>query len=156
MRIAIIQIRGVIGVKKKVKDTLKMLNLHKKNNCSIISSNNNASVGMLRIVKDYVTWGELDKETFIELLKKRGRLPGKKALTEEYLKEKLKLDFESFSNMFMKLEKELKDIPGLRCFFKLKPPVKGFERGGIKKPYSMCGALGYRKDKINELIKRML
>jgi large subunit ribosomal protein L30 len=34
--------------------------------------------------------------------------------------------------------------------------VKGFERGGIKKPFSMGGSLGYRKNKINELIRRMI
>ena len=38
----------------------------------------------------------------------------------------------------------------------LAPPVKGFERGGIKKHFSVGGALGYRADKINDLIKRMV
>jgi len=156
MRIAIIQIRGIIGVKKKVKDTLKMLNLHKKNSCSIISLKNKASIGMLKVVKDYVTWGELNKETFLELLKVRGKLPAKKPVSEEYIKEKLKMDINTFSEEFMNLKKELRDIPGLKPFFKLKPPVGGFERGGIKKPYSLGGVLGYRKEKINDLIRRML
>lgn len=40
--------------------------------------------------------------------------------------------------------------------FRLSPPKKGFERKGIKKPFSKGGALGNRKNKINELIKRML
>ncbi len=156
MRIAIVQIRGTLRVKKKVKDTLKMLNLHKKNSCSIISSKNNAAVGMLKIVKDYVTWGELDKETFVELLKNRGKLPGKKLLTEEYLKEKLKTDINTFAEDFINLKKNIKDIPGLKPYFRLKPPVKGFEKGGIKKPFSLGGVLGYRKEKINDLIKRMI
>ena len=53
-------------------------------------------------------------------------------------------------------KKELKDIPGLKRFFRLRPPEKGFERKGIKKTYAVGGVLGYRKDKINELIMRML
>ena len=40
--------------------------------------------------------------------------------------------------------------------FKLNPPLKGFERKGIKIPFSIGGALGFRKDKINDLIKRMI
>jgi len=44
----------------------------------------------------------------------------------------------------------------MKLFFKLCPPVHGFERKGIKKPFSMGGVLGYRKEKINELIKRMV
>ena len=41
-------------------------------------------------------------------------------------------------------------------FFRLNPPVKGFGRKGIKKPFSVGGALGYRGAKINDLIKRMV
>lgn len=40
--------------------------------------------------------------------------------------------------------------------FKLSPPKKGYGRKGIKKAYSVSGALGNRKDDINELIKRMI
>lgn len=38
----------------------------------------------------------------------------------------------------------------------LAPPKKGFERGGIKKPFTVGGALGPRAEKINDLIVRML
>jgi large subunit ribosomal protein L30 len=41
-------------------------------------------------------------------------------------------------------------------FFRLHPPRKGFERKGIKLPFKVGGALGYRGNKINDLIKRML
>ncbi len=41
-------------------------------------------------------------------------------------------------------------------FFRLKPPVKGFERKGVKHPFSKNGAHGYRAEKINELISRMI
>ncbi|MDD5133394.1 MAG: 50S ribosomal protein L30 [Candidatus Nanoarchaeia archaeon] len=154
-RIAIIQVRGIIGLKKPVKDTLTMLNLHRKNSCVLVRADP-SSVGMLTLVKDFVTWGELDKETFKELLKKRGRIAGNQLLTEEYLKKNAKLSFDEFTEEFMKLKKELRDIPGLKKYFRLTPPRKGFERGGIKIPFSMGGALGYRGNKINDLIKRML
>lgn len=38
----------------------------------------------------------------------------------------------------------------------LAPPVKGFEKGGIKKPFTVGGALGYRANKINDLLTRMV
>jgi large subunit ribosomal protein L30 len=40
--------------------------------------------------------------------------------------------------------------------FFLAPPVKGFEKKGIKKAFTVGGALGYRADKINALIARMV
>lgn len=41
-------------------------------------------------------------------------------------------------------------------YFHLQPPRGGFERGGIKTPFALKGVLGYRADKINKLIKKML
>jgi large subunit ribosomal protein L30 len=40
--------------------------------------------------------------------------------------------------------------------FHLNPPRKGFGRKGIKIPFSKSGALGYRGEKMNDLIQRML
>ena len=41
-------------------------------------------------------------------------------------------------------------------YFHLSPPRGGFERRGIKNPFSSKGALGYRKEKINILLKKMI
>jgi len=43
-----------------------------------------------------------------------------------------------------------------QTFFRLSPPRKGFGRKGIKTPFSIGGALGDRRDKINDLVKRMI
>src|SRR3989344_4075280 len=105
------------------------------------------SIGMRR---------EINEKTFSELLKKRGRLVGKKSLTEDYVESKTKLNINEFVNEFFNFKRELKDIPGLKLNFRLKPPVGGFERKGVKIPFSLGGALGYRKEKINDLIIKML
>lgn len=154
-RIAIIRIKGKPGLKRSVKDTFDMLKLYKKNN-AVVVSNAPTYAGMLVKIQDAVTWGEIDEETFKMLLQKRGKLPGKAPLTEQYLKEKCNSSFDQFAKEFMACKKELKEVPGLKGFFKLSPPVHGFERKGIKTPYSMGGVLGYRKDKINELLRRMI
>ncbi len=153
--IAIIRIRGRTGVKIKVNDTLDMMRLYKQNGCVIVP-NTPQFLGMIQRAKDYITWGEIDQETFTILFTKRARVAGNKPLTEEYLKEHLKTDSKTFIEDFFGFKKRLKDIPGLKPYFRLTPPSKGFERGGIKKPFSMGGSLGYRKDKINDLIRRML
>lgn len=154
-KIAIIRIRGSFGIRKEIKDTMSMLRLYNKNHCVVIDSSPN-NVGMIKKIKDYVTWGEIDEKTFKELMLKRGRIIANKMITEQYLKENAKISMEEFIKEFFGFKKRLKDIPGLKVYFRLKPPIKGFERKGIKVPYSMGGVLGYRKEKINELILRML
>ena len=72
------------------------------------------------------------------------------------MKSKINLDFKAFVKEVFEGKQNVKDIPGIKAYFRLMPPVKGFARQGIKKPFSMGGALGYRKDKINDLIKRMI
>ncbi len=154
-RIAIIRIRGKAKVKREIESTFSLLRLYNKNTCVVVP-NNKVYTGMINKLKDYITWGEIDEATFNEMLSKRGKLPGNKKLTAEYLKDKLKSTFEQFSRDFMDFKKELKEIPGLKCYFRLSPPTKGFERKGIKKPFSLGGVLGYRKDKINKLLMRMI
>tara|TARA_Y100000310_G_C20333207_1_gene646227 strand:+ start:122 stop:607 length:486 start_codon:yes stop_codon:yes gene_type:complete len=154
-RIAVIRIKGKPGLKFDVKETFEKLRLYKKNTC-IVVPNNPVYLGMINKIKEASTWGEIDEETFKLLLEKRAKLPGKKALTEEYLKQKLKTDFNTFAKDFMNFNKEIKDVPGMKNFFKLNPPIKGFEAKGIKVPFSLGGVLGYRKDKINTLIRKMV
>ena len=154
-KIAVVRIRGNIGLPRPVKDTLKKLRLYKANYCAILP-NTPEAIGMLDRVKDYVTWGEVDSETIKSLLNARGRLPSNKPLQEEYMKEKTKMSIDEFSKSLIEGKKSFKDVPGLKPFFRLKPPTGGFERKGIKKQYSLGGSLGYRREKMNDLIKKMI
>ena len=131
MKIAAVQVRGAIGMNRKLKDTLKLLKLMRKNSCVILDDKPNY-VGMLVKAKDYITWGEIDKETFTILFTKRARVAGNKALTDDYLKQHLKMDSKTFIEDFFGQKKKLDDIPGLKLYFRLSPPAKGFERCGIK------------------------
>ncbi len=74
-KIAAILIRGQVGSKQEVKDTLKMLNLQRKNNL-ILLEDNPVNKGMLNKVRDYTTYGEVTEET-LKLLEKRKK-EGKK------------------------------------------------------------------------------
>ncbi len=138
--LAVILVRGTVKLTRKVKDTLLMLRLHRKNQCVIIKDNE-INQGMLQKVKDYVTWGKIDQAIFKELVEKRG---------EEYLARttdtKKKYTYKTFNV----------DGKNYKPCFRLNPPKKGFGRKGIKVAFKAGGALGYRGEKINDLIKRML
>lgn len=116
-KIAIVLIRSALQASGGVKETLFMLKLRQKNACVVVDGTP-ATQGMIKKVKDYVTYGEVSAETLALLKDKRGR----------------------------------KD----ESLFLLHPPRGGFERKGIKKPFYMGGALGFRKDKMGDLLKRMV
>ena len=154
-KLVVVRIRGKTGIKRDIDTALRTIKLYNKHHC-VLLENNRATQGTLQKIKDYATWGELNEETLNELLSKRGKLPGNKPLTEAYVKDKIKISIHEFSKEVLSSKKKLKDIPGLKTFFRLKPPKGGFERGGIKTPFSLGGVLGYRGEKINELIRNML
>lgn len=150
-----IRIRGESRLRTTIADTMDSLHLHHKNYCVLIPVSE-SMMGMVSKIQDYITFGEIDRATLVELLKIRGRLAANKKVTEEYLKKTANTTFEGLADDLLSGAKKLKDIPGLKPFFRLSPPVKGFERGGIKHPFSTGGVLGYRRDAINALIRRML
>lgn len=140
-QLAAIRVRGVSGVKKKIEDTMKTLRLYKNNYCCVLP-NVPVYSGMLKKAKDYITWGELDDETFRMLVDKRGE-----EFNGRETDSKKKINYNDF---FVVNNKKIKK------YFRLSAPKKGFGRKGIKYPYQSGGALGYRGEAINDLIKRMV
>jgi large subunit ribosomal protein L30 len=150
---AVVKVRGSISAKREARETLDMLNLDKTNNAVLID-NRPSYMGMLYRVQNYVTWGEVSKETVAMLLEERGRLAGGKNLTAESVE---KLGYKSMGALaeaIASCKAEYQKLPGIQPVFKLHPPSKGF-KGKTKKSYSSGGEAGYRGEKINELIKRM-
>ena len=82
-------------------------------------------------------------------------MPGNKRLNEEKIKELMDLSVEELSEKIINDEILLKDTP-LKPVFRLHPPRKGYDKAGIKKPFSVGGSLGYRGDKINTLLEKMM
>jgi large subunit ribosomal protein L30 len=121
--VAAVRVRGEINVNWDINDTLNMLNLFKRNFCSVYKATPSV-LGMMRKCKDYITWGEVSADTLKELEKRA--------------------------------EVDPKDSKLKKKFYRLNSPKKGYGRKGIKVPFSTGGALGYRGDKINDLIKRMM
>jgi large subunit ribosomal protein L30 len=121
-KLGLILVRGLVRIRTEIKTALFTLSLRQKHACTVVEDNpNNRAVAVK--CKDYLTYGEINEETYKMLIEKRGK----------------------------------KDSEGkLKKYFLLHPPRGGFERKGIKTPFSTGGALGYRGTKINDLIKKML
>jgi len=150
---AVIRIRGRAGVNRDVAQTLRYLRLTRVNHL-IILPKNRVTDGMLRKAKDYITWGEIDRETLAELISRKGRLIGDRPIDLEYLK---KLNFNSFEELADAiLEKKVRydRLPEVKPVFRLNPPRGGFKN--TKRSFRENGDLGYRQKHINDLIKRMM
>jgi large subunit ribosomal protein L30 len=149
----IVRIRGGIDAQKTVESTLTMLRME-KNNYATILKESPSSLGMLRKAKDYITWGEPNVETVMLLLEKRGRRVGDKKINDDSLKELGYDNINKLANSIVAGEVEFSKLNGIKPFFRMHPPKKGFKRT-VKRPYNDHGELGYRGGTINELIKRM-
>lgn len=148
----VIRLRGSIGVRREIVDTLHMLNLDAANNCVIIPENETYK-GMLQKVRDMVTWGEVDAQTLATLLKKKLRLKGGTKVEESSLKQLTKFDsFESFAQALLEGKVKLGDFPFEKTL-RLRPPSKGFKS---TREFYPKGDLGYRGKEINELLQRMI
>jgi large subunit ribosomal protein L30 len=120
MKIAVIRIKGQVGLKKEVAETLYRLRIRKKYACVVFEDPAKEILGMITTVRDFVAYGEIDEATYKELVEKRGKTVGGK----------------------------------MKPFFSLHPARGGME---TKKHFGVGkGVLGNNKDKINDLIRRML
>ncbi len=71
--IAVIRIKGEVKVRKEVIETLNRLNLKKKYTCIVLEKPTAIESGMIEKVKDFVAFGEIDKETYKKLVDARGK-----------------------------------------------------------------------------------
>lgn len=151
---AVIRVRGTVNVNPDIKKTMQLLRLTRANHCVLLEENV-VYKGMLHMVKDYTTWGEINQETLTKLLSSRGRLIGDKPLTAEHLKTATSYpSFEKLSEAILENKIKYKEIPDVKPLFRLNPPKKGYRT--IKRSFVNKGSLGYRKEAINTLINRML
>jgi len=137
--IAVIRIHGMVKMKKKIEETLYRLRLRRKYSCVIINPTKE-NLGMIKKVKDFVAYGEIDEKTLEKLIEKRGKP----------LNKDKKIDAKKIAEEIIK-GKTLWAVD-LKPFFRLHPA-----RGGIKsKVHFPKGVLGNHGKEINKLILRML
>ncbi|MCW4001092.1 MAG: 50S ribosomal protein L30 [Candidatus Bathyarchaeota archaeon] len=152
--LVVVRVRGTVSAMKETRETLELLRLTHTNHAVIIDSRP-AYKGMLQRASNYVTWGEVSKETITAMLQKRGRLAGAKKLTAEYLQKAGYGSIEELADALLSCKVAYKSLPDIEPRFKLHPPSKGY-KGLTKKAFNAGGEAGYRGEAINDLVKRMI
>ena len=132
--VAVIRIRGTIGVRRTIKETLIRMNLNRVNSLALLYGNP-SNLGMIKKCNDFVTYGEINADTLGKVLTKKGVKSSKEDV------EKL-----------LSGEKKAKEV--LQLPIRLKPPRRGYE--DTKTGFSRGGATGFRGEAINEILKRLV
>lgn len=104
--------------------------------------------GMIPQIKDTLQSLNLKNQHNLVFLKSTPNVIGMLKRAKDYITWG-EVSAETVSEVETKKGKEVK-------IYRLSPPRGGFERKGIKKPFTTGGVLGYRKDAINALIQKML
>ncbi|MCE4623977.1 MAG: 50S ribosomal protein L30 [Caldisphaeraceae archaeon] len=153
----IIRIRSSSNRNPKVNKVLDILRLRRKHTATLYPEGLNGIKGLLIQGQSAITWGEANKKTLVELIKRRGKVYGDRSITDEFVKKELGLNgIEELADKVLKEEiyyHKLKE-KGIKPYFRLHPPSGGFDLS-IKKVYPQ-GELGYRGESINELVLRMI
>ncbi len=150
---AVVRLRGGVKTRQDIRDTLEMLNLDRINHCVLIPETSNFQ-GMIRKAKDYIAWGNINPETLALILKNRGKLEGRKALTEEYISKNTKFkSIDELAKAICEGTASTDDVPKLKPVFRLHPARKGLK--GTKRNTLEGGSLGFHGAEINSLINKM-
>ncbi|MEC7720577.1 MAG: 50S ribosomal protein L30 [Candidatus Thermoplasmatota archaeon] len=156
MTFLVIRVRSDRGVKPKIRDTMSMLNLTRVNHAVLIPDTP-AYAGMLHKAKDYITWGEVDADTIATLISERGRLVGDKPVTNSSVKSGSDYStIKALSKAIASGDAGTGDIDGMKPVFRLHPPRGPKGWGGIKRSFTVGGALGFRGEAIADLAGRMI
>jgi len=105
------------------------------------------TTGVRKDVKDGMTFLRLYKKNFCVVLEKNPVNAGKIEKCKDYV-----TWGEVNDEVLKKLTAKSKDAK----FYRLNSPRKGYGRKGIKAAFKAGGALGYRGEKINDLLTRMM
>ena len=131
--LAVVRVRGTVGVRRTISETLKRLNLKHVNNMVLLYGTR-SNLGMVKKCNDFITYGEIDGELAEKILQKKG----------------MKISKEDI-NAIATGKKVAKEV--VRMPIRLHPPRHGYEN--TKQVYSRKGSLGYRGAEISKLLGRM-
>ena len=151
---ALVQLRGEVDMSSGVRDTMKMLNLHGVNHCTLVPEEDTYR-GMITKVNDWVAHGEPSTDVVETLLRKRVEpVEGDADVDEAWLAEHTDYeDFEALAEALVEEETTLRE-QGLSPTLRLHPPRGGHD--GIKHPTKEGGQLGkHETEDISKLLEAM-
>ncbi len=137
--IAVIRIHGQVKLRKELAETLNRMRIRRKLACCLVDEKDRVMMGMLKKVRQYVAYGEIDDKMLKELILKRGKMENGKPVQEK--------DVDKIIEGIKKGDWKIKK------YFRLHPPIGGFKKS--TKQVVPKGILGKHKD-ITKLLGRML
>jgi large subunit ribosomal protein L30 len=162
--------KGTVNVPQWAHLTMENLHLDKKFRATIIPENDQ-TLGMLRKIKELVSWTSVDQDFIKEFLEKKGRFSGSykssaksdindktdnkdnKTGSDNDIKNK-DIDIDKIATTISQNQTYLSKISGIKPWFALNPPRGGFKKKS-KRSYSQDGILGENKELVS-LVKRMM
>ena len=151
-----IRLKGSFGTPSPLERALETLRLKRKFN-AVLLENTSATIGMLRTVKDYVTWGEAGTNDIATVLRERGKFSDGAEMTDETIRDKFgEASIQDLASALIQGRITLRELwqKGLNPVFRLHPPSGGFEGSG-KRPYGSGGELGIRQAPLSALLTCM-
>jgi large subunit ribosomal protein L30 len=148
----VVNLHGLINTPGRMRETLIELGIGKRLAATIVSDDE-TTVGALKLCKDYVAWNTIDEELLTSLLQARGRVSNSKMLDADALKA---IGFEGHSALASKIVKDgsrLSSVQGVKPFFGLSPPRGGFKRS-TRRQFKEGGVLG-ENPMLADLVRRM-
>ncbi len=162
--ICVIRISGDVKIRETTRETFRRLGLTRKYSCIVLDKPTEVELGMIKDIKDFIAFGELDAETYKKLVEVRGKKfrQSTKTLTnssKSQIKETKNSKFEKGQKAEPLANSSKSQIKERRMVFRLHPARGGMntkqhyslENGNIKR-----GVLGNHGKKINELVEKML
>ena len=175
----VVRMKGTVNVPYWARITLESLSLNKRFRATIIPENAQ-TLGMLRKIKEFVSWTSVDTEFIREFIEKRGRSSSSNLLSTTRTaapaadttpapadhpdgqinnnnaenKESQTVDLSKIVAIISQNELYLSKISGIKPWFALNPPKGGFKRKS-KRSYSQAGILGENKELVS-IVKRMM
>ncbi len=161
----VVRMKGTVNVPRWAILTLENLHLNKKFRATIIPENEQ-TLGMLRKIKELVSWTSIDDAFIKEFVEKKGRVTASRLITTATKTEQADNNRNSENNELQNVDISqvvstlsqnqtyLSKISGIKPWFALNPPKGGFKKKS-KRSYSQNGILGDNKELIS-LVKRMM
>lgn len=150
---AVVRIGGKADLQRDVKDTFRMLRLENPHDCVILPVTADCK-GMVEKVRDYVTYGEVDKGILAEMLRKRLRSANNEKVDGGSLKSLTgHASHEELADALLSGKVRLSNFKKVQPVLRLSPPSRGFKSTKAHYPE---GDLGYRGDKIKDLLEKMI
>jgi len=140
-----LRISGLVEIPQKINEALFRLRLRRKYSAVLLASTKE-NLALLKKLRNTIAYGTIEHKTLEQLIAKRAQPIGSKKIHPETLVVEI-------ANQEKKGKLDIA-LLGIKPFFRLHPP-----RGGIDSKVHFPirkGVLGDNKEKINDLIRRML